>query len=68
MSNPNPNTEQIKKYQYAAKLRPGDKEVMIDMIKSGTGTKAFIEFWTNEVGVTYRTAEAYYNRLKRKMI
>lgn len=60
--------DRIKQYQYKpTKVMPEDREVMKDMIQSGTSLNAFIEFWTKEVGITYRTAGQYYSEIKKEL-
>lgn len=55
----------LKEFQFKPTvLKPGDKEVMKDMIKSGTKLDAFIEFW-HKAGLTYSSARIYYYNIKK---
>lgn len=58
-------TDHLKEFQFKPTvLKPGDKKVMQDMIKSGTTLDGFIQFWHN-AGLTYSSARIYYYNTKK---
>lgn len=58
-------TAHLKEFQFKPTvLKPGDKEVMKDMIKSGTKLDAFIEFW-HKAGLTYSSARMYWYNIRK---